>query len=346
MELLDGDAVRLGKTLVKLGNLDLLAVFKNLFERIGGDHKFLQLVSQFLLHAQGHLIAALGQVDNGFKNVARAMRFQVMDVARLGRALGFDALEIGAHASAVCGWIGVLEVEVSHCFYTLVEKTLGFRQVRALWKTGGKGMKSLNSIVVAFQFPSCRAEFGILEVAVDDQKLKCLLVRRPGKVRHGILHGDGGTLVIPCGVVDFGILEGLGLQLVAKAIHHGLAAVTEAAAGIPVHEELQLIDGGAGVGLVQRSRWRQIKGAQGRPEQSSFNAGIVGVGLGESLEVVLAQVEVIHAVVGQSTVPMNVWCAFCAAGKLHQLVVQRQCPETIARIQRGLGKIKFFLQVA
>ena len=90
-------------------------------------------------------------------------------------------------------------------------------------------MKSLNSIVVAFQFSPRRALFRVLKVTIDDQELKLLLEWRPWVVLHGVLHGNGGTLVIPRLVVETGIFEGFPFELASKVIHHVLAAVSKGA---------------------------------------------------------------------------------------------------------------------
>ena len=149
-------------------------------------------------------------------------------------------------------------------------------------------MKSLNSVVVALELSAFRAQLGVLEVAVDDQKLQLLLEHRTRIVGHGVFHGDGCTLVIPRGVVDAGVLKGLALQLQPQVVHHGLAAVAECARGVAVHEELKLVDGAPGVGLVQTGVWRQVVGAQRCSEHALLDARVVGEGFGKRLEVVAA----------------------------------------------------------
>lgn len=101
---------------------------------------------------------------------------------------------------------------------------------------------------------------------------------------------------------------------------HFIGRISEAAGGVFVQEELVLVDGIAGVGLVQRTLGTHFLGAVGRQELAFFGSGAEAEGFGEAFKIVIGQIIVFDGEVRFGIIIKDIFGAARTSGHPNQFL--------------------------
>ena len=162
-------------------------------------------------------------------------------------------------------------------------------------KSGHKGKESFDGIVIALQFPSFGAQFGVLEVAVNDEPLHPFAIRRVRIFFHGIFECDDGAFVLFSMVIEIGRLKGLYFKFVPEFVNHNLAGISVLAGRVAIQEELELFDGLLRFQLIELRFGAESVTAHSAFELCCLCSRIIGKSLGEHFEIVPSEVVIANA---------------------------------------------------